>query len=126
MKAKVNISSAQLGLPLFILGLSVVIFLKVMENRNVNQLVTKNTGLIIDWEMQNRLLQVEKDQAAIETAIRAMTEDGKPWDSEKQLAVIKQKEKVGAELESIHAFQDDHDFENPAYSQLAKLYEEKA
>ena len=126
MKARVKFSFTQLGLPLFILGLSVVIFLKVMENRNVNQLVAKNTGLIIDWEMQNRLLQVEKDQAAIETAMHAMTEDGKTWDSEKQLAIIKQKEKVAAELESIHDFQDDHDFENPAYDQLAKLYEEKA
>jgi len=126
MKAKVNFSFTQLGLPLFILGLSVVIFLKVMENRNVNQLVTKNTGLIIDWEMQNRLLQVEKDQAAIETAMLAMSKDGKTWDSEKQLAVIKQKEKVDAELESIHSFQDDHDFDIPAYDQLAKLFEEKA
>ena len=126
MKAKVKFSFTQLGLPLFILGLGVVIFLKVMENRNVNQLVRKNTGLIIDWEMQNRLLQVEKDQGAIETAMRAMTEDGKTWDSEKQLAIIKQKEKVAAEIESIHSFQEDHDFENPAYDQLAKLYEEKA
>ena len=48
MKAKVKLPFTQLGLPLFILGLGVLIFLKLMENKNVNQLVSKNTGLIID------------------------------------------------------------------------------
>ena len=118
MKARFKFSFTQLGLPLFILGLAIVIFLKVMENRNVNNLVSKNTGLIIDWEMQNRLLQVEKDQAAIETAIRSMTEDNNTWDSEKQLAIIKQKEKVAAQIESIQSFQDDNDNVNNAYDQL--------
>lgn len=126
MKAKVKLSFTQIGLPLFILGLGVVIFLKIMENRNVNQLVTKNTSLVINWEMQNRLLQVEKDQAAIELAMRSMTDDGKTWDSEKQLAIIKLKEKVAAELESIHSFQNDQDFDNPGYDQLAKLFVERA
>jgi CheY-like chemotaxis protein/nitrogen-specific signal transduction histidine kinase len=126
MKARLKFSFTQLAMPLFILGLGIVIFLKVMENRSVNNLVSKNTGLIIDWEMQNSLLQVEKDQAVIETAIRAMTEDNNTWDSEKQLTLIKQKEKVAAQIEGIQKFQEDYENVNPVYDQLIKLYVEKA
>jgi CheY-like chemotaxis protein/nitrogen-specific signal transduction histidine kinase len=126
MKPGLKFSFTQLGMPLFILGLMIVIFLKVMENRNVNHLVSNNTRLIIDWEMQNRLLQVEKNQAAIETAMRIMTEDNNTWDSERQLEIIKQKENVAAQIESIQKFQQEYDNVNPAYDELVKLYEEKA
>lgn len=126
MKARSNFSFTRLGLPLFILGLGTVVFLKIMENRSVNHLVSKNTGLIIDWEMQNRLLQLEKDQLSIDAALLSMSEEGNTRDSEKQLAIIKQKEKVAAQIEGIESFQEDHDNINPAYDQLFKLYEEKA
>jgi hypothetical protein len=106
MKTKGKFSVTQLGLPLFILGLGVVIFLKVMENRSVHQLVTKNTDLLVQWELQTRLQQLEKDVTAIDASMRELVDEANQSNNEKQLSLIKQKENVASQIIAIQGFEE--------------------
>ncbi|MEO5564141.1 MAG: response regulator, partial [Chitinophagaceae bacterium] len=126
MKTKFKFSITKLGLPFFILGLTVVIFLKVMENRSIKTLVGKNTSLLAKWELQNRFQQLENDIVASETAIKGMINSGDTWTTERQSAITAQAQKVNAMVEAIKSFQENDDNSDAEFNQLASLFADKA
>jgi signal transduction histidine kinase/CheY-like chemotaxis protein len=123
MKTQMKYSVSKLALPLFIIALVGVIVLKVVENKSIDKLIDRNNNSLTELESQSRLLKLHAEINAIETA---MTESVKTDDSSKDADLKKRVVNVQADLEAFKSFRDETAKANPAYDELAQLYEEKA
>jgi signal transduction histidine kinase/CheY-like chemotaxis protein len=122
MKTKPRYSLTSLGLPLFVICLGVIITLKLMENRSINQLVDRNAGLLAELETQNWLEKVGKDISDIDISIDGQV---KSDDKSKETAIKNQVIAVQSVIGSYKTSPNQLNNVNPGYTELLALYIEK-
>lgn len=120
--SKLKFRITRLGLPIFILALATIIFLKLIENKSVDSLVENNTGLLNELESQGRFQRLENDIATVETSLRSMVTS---HDSTKEFAIRQRMDMLEIEMKEIESAQYNADYNNPAYRKLAILFSEK-
>ncbi len=66
----------RLVFPFFVCGLIIIILLKLVENRNIDNLIEGNTKFLIALERQNKLKQIEADIELVDGMIGALIKSG--------------------------------------------------
>jgi signal transduction histidine kinase/CheY-like chemotaxis protein len=64
--------SRKLVFPFFILGLAVIVFLKIVENNSIDNLVERNTDFLAALEEQNKLHQLQGDIISFDGRIQEL------------------------------------------------------
>src|ERR1700737_2657212 len=59
-----------LALPLFLIGVVLIVFLQFISGRSINKLIDGNTRLLNDLKVQNDLKKLESDIVVLESNIR--------------------------------------------------------
>ena len=111
----------KLAFPLFILGLAVIVFLMLAENKSIGNLVGKNTDFLAKLEKQNKLLQLQGD---IESSYGMMQELLQSGDSKQGKAVRSKIEMARNDLKAIESLNENEDKQNDAYPLIALLSKE--
>jgi signal transduction histidine kinase/FixJ family two-component response regulator len=76
MKTKFSGLFKKLVLPFFILGLTVIIILKSIENKSINNLVDRNIDFLSMQEKRNKLHQLQGDIASFDGMLRELVKTG--------------------------------------------------
>ncbi|HEX5652547.1 MAG TPA: response regulator, partial [Chitinophagaceae bacterium] len=76
MKATLKTITQNMVFPFFIVGLAIIVFLKILENRSIDRLVARNTDLLVKLEKQNELQQLQGEIGAIDGMLRELLESG--------------------------------------------------
>jgi signal transduction histidine kinase/CheY-like chemotaxis protein len=122
MTSKLKLRITRLGLPIFILVLGTVIFLKLIENKSIDSLVEHNTGLLNELESQNHFQKLQNDIATVEASIRDMSVSS---DTTKLAGILQQMHLVDEQMSVISSDEYTADDNNPAYARLANLFTER-
>ena len=115
----------KLAFPLFILGLAVIVFLMLAENKSIGNLVGKNTDFLAKLEKQNKLLQLQGD---IESSYGMMQELLQSGDSKQGKAVRSKIEMARNDLKAIQSLNEaaksDPNYPEPHYT-LSRIYQKQ-
>ena len=76
MKMNLKNLFKKLVLPFFILGLAIIVFLKLVENKSIDTLVERNIDFLSTQEKQNKLHQLHGDIESVDGMLRELFKTG--------------------------------------------------
>ena len=76
MKSNLTNLLKKLVFPFFILGLAIIVFLKVVENKSIDNLVERNTDFLATLEKQNKLQQLQGDIGSFDGMLIELIKSG--------------------------------------------------
>jgi signal transduction histidine kinase/CheY-like chemotaxis protein len=120
MKSNLKTLSKKLVLPFFILGLAIIVFLKLVENRSIDNLVERNIEFLSTQEKHNKLHQLHGEIESVDGMLREYFITG-DRDLGKRLKV-----KIESAREGLNSYASSTEHEaNSNESQLVTLLTEK-
>jgi CheY-like chemotaxis protein/nitrogen-specific signal transduction histidine kinase/HPt (histidine-containing phosphotransfer) domain-containing protein len=102
MKKKVRIPINRILLPIFILGLFTLVFLKLIENRSIDKLVEKNIHLLAELDLHNKLHGIEVESKRVDNELRILvaSKEMRPADED----ILQQVGAIGAALDTLNLY----------------------
>ncbi len=114
MKINLKTLSKKLAFPFFILGLAIIVFLKLVENKSIDVLVERNIDFLSTQEKQNKLHQLHSEIETVDGMLRELFKTGDP-DLRKKLKI-----KIESAREGLNAYESSAEHE-PNFNERRQL-----
>ncbi len=122
MKSYLTNLLKKLVFPFFILGLAIIVLLKIVENKSIDNLVERNTDFLAKLEKQNKLQQLQSDIGSFDGMLIELIISG---DTKLQKQINSKIESAREELRTYESLGENEAHLNENH-QLVTLLSEKA